>query len=59
MRGEHFNQLMPPRAKADMLRTLSFIEDLGDELENASALFASTPNLRISMHLIRGHLEAG
>ncbi|MBU0781769.1 MAG: extracellular solute-binding protein [Alphaproteobacteria bacterium] len=57
MRGEHFNQLMPPRAKADMLRTLSFIEDLGDELENASALFASTPNLRISMHLIRGHLE--
>jgi len=57
MRGENFNQLMPPQAKADMLSVLSFMEDLGDELENASELFASTPNLRITMHLIRGHLE--
>jgi multiple sugar transport system substrate-binding protein len=57
MSAENFNQLMPPQAKADLLSVLSFMEDLGDELENASDLFASTPNLRISMHLIRGHLE--
>ena len=57
MRGDNFNQLMPPQAKADMLSVLSFMENLGDELENASDLFASTPNLRISMHLIRGHLD--
>lgn len=57
MRAENFNQLMPPQAKADMLSVLSFMESLGDELENSSELFASTPNLRITMHLIRGHLE--
>ena len=57
MRGENFNKLMPPKAKADMLSVLSFMESLGDELENLSELFASTPNLRITMHLIRGHLE--
>ena len=57
MRGENFNQLIPPQAKADMLSVLSFMEDLGDELETSSELFAPTPNLRITMHLIRGHLE--
>ena len=57
MRGENFNQLMPPQAKADMLSVLTFMEDLGDELESSSELFATTPNLRITMHLIRGHLE--
>jgi multiple sugar transport system substrate-binding protein len=57
MRGKDFNQLMPPQTKADMLSVLSFMENLGVELENASELFASTPNLRIIMHLIRGHLE--
>ncbi|MFC6637504.1 hypothetical protein [Sulfitobacter sediminilitoris] len=40
-----------------MLSVLSFMENLGDELENSSELFASTTNLRITMHLIRGHLE--
>ncbi|SMY10253.1 putative ABC transporter-binding protein precursor [Flavimaricola marinus] len=57
MKGENFGHLMPPKAKADMLSVLSFLEDLGDELENTSELFRSTPNLRITMHLIRGHLE--
>jgi multiple sugar transport system substrate-binding protein len=36
MRGKDFNQLMPPQTKADMLSVLSFMENLGDELENAS-----------------------
>lgn len=57
MRGESLNQLVPAQAKADMLVVLSFMDELGDELENAADLFAFTPNLRISMHLIRGHLE--
>ena len=57
MRGEKFNQLMPPQAKDHMLSVLSFMESLGDELENTSEVFAATPNLRITMHLIRGHLE--
>ncbi|QUJ77260.1 extracellular solute-binding protein [Sulfitobacter albidus] len=57
MRGESFNHLMPPQAKADVLSVLSFLENLGDELESTSELFAATPNLRITMHLIRGHLE--
>jgi multiple sugar transport system substrate-binding protein len=57
MRGENINQLVPHQATADMLVVLSFMEDLGHEFGNASDLFAFTPNLRISMHLIRGHLE--
>ncbi|MEQ6250346.1 extracellular solute-binding protein [Sulfitobacter sp. HNIBRBA3233] len=40
-----------------MLCVLTFMENLGDELENVAEFFALTPNLRISMHLIRGHLE--
>ena len=57
MRGENLNQLMPAQAKADMLVVLSFLDEFGDELESSSDLFAFTPNLRVSMHLIRGHLE--
>lgn len=57
MRGDNFNQLIPPQAKAEMLLVISFMEDFGDELENFSETFAASPNLRIAMHLIRGHLE--
>ena len=57
MRGDNFNQLMPPQAKAEMLLVINFMEDFGDELESFSETFAASPNLRIAMHLIRGHLE--
>lgn len=57
VRGDNFNQLIPPQAKAEMLQVIGFIEEFGDELENSAELFASTPNLRIAIHLIRGHLE--
>ena len=57
MRGDNFNQLIPPQAKAEMLLVISFMEDFGDELENFSETFAASSNLRIAMHLIRGHLE--
>lgn len=57
MRGENCSQLMPPRARADLLSVLSVMEELGNELESASELFGSTPNQRIVLHLIRGHLE--
>ena len=57
MRGDNFNQLLPPQAKAEMLRIIGFLEELGDELEGFSDICAATPNLRIAMHLVRGHLE--
>lgn len=57
MRGDNFNQLTPPQAKAEMLLVINFMEDFGDELENFSEIFAASPNLRIAIHLIRGHLE--
>jgi multiple sugar transport system substrate-binding protein len=57
MRGDNFNQLMPPQAKAEMLQIISFMEELSDELESAADIFAATPNLRIAMQLVRGHLE--
>ena len=47
-----------PRAKAEMLEIIAFLEDFGDELENAAELFAADPNLRMVMHLIRCHLDA-
>ena len=36
MRGDNFNQLTPPQAKAEMLLVINFMEDFGDELENFS-----------------------
>ena len=47
-----------PRVKTEMLQTLSFLEDFGDELEDAIDLFAPNPFFRMILHLIRGHLEA-
>ncbi|MDU8911415.1 ABC transporter substrate-binding protein [Aestuariicoccus sp. MJ-SS9] len=41
-----------------MLRILSFLEDFGAELEDASDLFAPNPYLRMSLHLLQGHFDA-
>lgn len=46
------------RAGMEMLQVLSFLDDLGDELEEATGLFAPNPLYRMASHLIRGHLEA-
>nr|WP_239520866.1 extracellular solute-binding protein [Pseudooceanicola aestuarii] len=58
MRGHADSYLVSPRAKSDLLRILTFLEDLGGEIESAMELFAPNPYLRMTQHLIRGHLEA-
>lgn len=47
----------PPRAKTDMLQIIAFLEELGDELEDLVELSAPNPNLRMTLLLLRGHLE--
>jgi multiple sugar transport system substrate-binding protein len=58
MRGQNESYLVSPQAKTEMLRILSFLEDFGDELETSVEFFAPNPFLRMTLHLIRGHLEA-
>jgi len=47
----------PPRAKTEMLQIIAFLEELGDELEDLVELSAPNPNLRMTLLLLRGHLE--
>ena len=58
MKGHQESDIGTPRAKADMLRILSFLEDFGAELEESFDLYAPNPFFRMSLHLIRGHLDA-
>jgi len=46
-----------PRAKSEMLRIVSFLDEFGDELEDSTELFAPSPYFRMAQYLIRGHLE--
>ena len=46
-----------PEAKTAMLRTISFLEGLGDELGDLGDLSSPNPNLRIVASLMRGHIE--
>ncbi len=45
-------------AKTEMLRTITFLEELGDELEDIVDLSSPNPNLRMMAALMRGHIEA-
>lgn len=47
-----------PQSKTEMLQILSFLEDFSDELEDTIEVFAPNPFFRMSLHLIRGHMEA-
>src|SRR6056297_1464449 len=58
MKGHGESYRVSPRAKAEMLRILSFLEDFGSELEASNELYAPNPYFRMTLHLIRGHLEA-
>ncbi len=42
----------------EMLNVISFLEAFQQELEDAVELFAPNPNFRMSLHLVRSHLEA-
>ena len=46
------------KTKTEILQTLSFLEDFGDELEDVVDVYAPNPYFRMSLHLIRSHLEA-
>lgn len=58
MKGHTDSYLVSPQAKTEMLHILSYLEDFGDELETSIELFAPNPHFRMTLHLIRGHLEA-
>ena len=58
MQGHISGQAVLPRARTEMLQILSFLDKFGDELEDTIALFAPNPYFRMTLHLIRGHLEA-
>ena len=57
MNGDNMTRFVPPRAKTEMLQTIAFLEDLGDELEDMIDLSAPNPDLRMALLLMRSHLE--
>lgn len=58
MKGHGESYVASPEAKADMLRIVSFLEEFASELESSIELYAPNPYYRMSLHLIRGHLDA-
>ena len=58
MKGHDEYYIVSPQARSEMLRILSFLEDFGEELETSVELFAPNPYFRMTLHLVRGHLEA-
>ncbi|MBK5933583.1 ABC transporter substrate-binding protein [Rhodovulum imhoffii] len=58
LRGHNESHLVSPRAKSEMLRIVSFLEELGGEVESTLEVLTGNPHLRMTLHLIRGHLEA-
>ena len=57
MSGSNLARLVPPKAKTEMLQIITFFEELCDELEDMINLSAPNPNLRMTLLLMRGHLE--
>ncbi len=57
MSGDTMARFVPPKAKTEMLQTIAFLDELGDELEDMIDLSSPNPNLRIVLSLMRGHLE--
>lgn len=47
-----------PQAKTEILQAISFLKDFDDELEDVVEVYAPNPYFRMSLHLIRSHLEA-
>lgn len=50
-----------PASRSDqheMLNVISFLETLGEELEDAMDMFAPNPHFRMTLHLVKSHLEA-
>ena len=58
MSRENMTRFVPPLAKTEMLQIISFLEDFSDEIVDSEEFSSPNPNLRMSLHLLRGHLEA-
>ncbi|MDP2121981.1 MAG: extracellular solute-binding protein [Hoeflea sp.] len=48
----------PPFEKTELLDVVAFLEDFEHELSDALSVFAPDPYVRMTLHLIRSHLEA-
>ena len=57
MSKDTMHRFTAPEAKTQMLRTITFLDALGDELEEIGDLSSPNPNLRIMASLMRGHIE--
>ncbi|MGJ8622542.1 MAG: ABC transporter substrate-binding protein [Yoonia sp.] len=57
MSGQSIQRFAAPEAKSQMLRTVTFLDALGDELEDIANLSSPNPNLRMMSALMRGHIE--
>ena len=53
----HQSEAVVARPTEEMLRTISFLDDLSDELDGVAERFALPGPLRMTLHLVRGHLE--
>ncbi len=51
-------RVVSPDAKTEILQVVGFLESFGEELEGAIDAYTPNPYLRMSLHLIRNHLEA-
>ncbi|PHP67040.1 sugar ABC transporter substrate-binding protein [Zhengella mangrovi] len=47
-----------PGEKTELLNVIAFLEEFGEELDDTIDFLAPNPYLRMSLHLIRSHLEA-
>ena len=45
------------QSQTDMLEVLSFLEEFSDELEGTLDIFASSPHLHMTLHLLQGHFD--
>jgi multiple sugar transport system substrate-binding protein len=48
----------PQFEKTELLDVVAFLEDFEHELSDALSVFAPDPYVRMTLHLIRSHLEA-
>lgn len=50
--------MVSPQIKAEILQTITFLENFRDEVDDIVDVFASNPYFHMSLHLIRNHFEA-
>jgi multiple sugar transport system substrate-binding protein len=56
--GHSQSRPVAPQARTEATDVLSFLEEMGDELEDALDIIPPNPHLRMALHLLQGHFEA-